>query len=434
MSGLAEILLSLGFQVSGSDARQSAVTERLSSLGATVQIGHRVENLPKDLSTVVYSSAVPTDNPEMLGAKERNVPAVRRAEVLAELMRLKFGVGVAGSHGKTSTTSMVAAIMEELDPTVVIGGIVKSLGTGGRVGNSSYLVAETDESDRSFLLMKPSVAVVTNIDEEHLDAYESVTDLEQSFAKFISAVPFYGVSILCIDDPKVRALAEQHSGRVITYGASQDAQYQYANLKFNGLEVSFDLLEKGEVATSIALPLAGEHFASNAVAAIAVGREFGISYDVIREALAHFGGVERRLERLGETSEGAPIISDYAHHPTEIVATLKALREALPTGGKLHAVFQPHRYSRTRDVFPKFADAFKDADALYLAEIYSAGEKPIEGISNESLFDSIVHKNKSYIGELSQEWMLSNVAAGDTVVFLGAGSVGAYAIGYAGRH
>lgn len=428
MSGLAEILLQDGFKVSGSDLKLGSACQRLESLGAVIFEGHKADNVPSEASLVVYSSAVRSDNPEIIEAKERQIPVIRRAEVLAELMRLKFGVGVAGSHGKTTTTSMTAAILERagLDPTVIIGGQVKSLGSGGKLGQGDFLVAETDESDRSFLLLKPSLAVVTNIDAEHLTAYESLADLENSFDQFVRSVPFYGLAVLCVDDTRVRDLAQRYHGRKVTYGLSADAQMRAQNIEHNRHCTSFDVVKNGEKIMRIDLPMLGQHMVVNCLAAISIGLELNVSTEIIQEALANFSGVKRRLEVIGEPN-GVTVMSDYGHHPAEIKATLSAIRlgwgKALR---KFHVIFQPHRYSRTRDCFVEFLTAFSDCDNLVVTEIYAASEDPISGISGESLTEAISHRSKTFVKELSEA--LSTVSVelqpGDVVLCLGAGSVG----------
>jgi UDP-N-acetylmuramate--alanine ligase len=429
MSGLAEILLTSGFKVSGSDVKASEVSRRLEQLGATVSVGHAASNVPESASLVVYSSAITGTNPEIREAKRRKLPLVRRAEVLAELMRLKFGVGVAGSHGKTTTTSMCSAIMDAagLDPTVVIGGQVKSLGTGGRLGQGDYLVAETDESDRSFLLLKPTVAIVTNIDDEHMNAYRSRKDLEESFNRFVQSVPFYGVAILCVDDPVVRRIASECKRRVLTYGFAPDADLQAVNVEASPAGMSFEVLRKGESLGQFRLPMFGRHLVQNCTAAIGVGLEFGISPDTIRAALATFGGVKRRLEVIGE-SRGVTVMNDYGHHPTEIRATLSAVRECCGSQfKKLWVLFQPHRYTRTQLCWNEYLSVFKEADTLILTEIYAASEKPIEGVSGRSFFDAVAHSSKEYVENLDQvsTLLVPQLEAGDLVLCLGAGSVGA---------
>lgn len=429
MSGLAEILLNLGFRVSGSDLKITPTCERLQKLGAQVFSGHRADNVPETISLLVYSSAVTKDNPELLEVKRRGLPVIPRAEVLAELMRLKYGVAVAGSHGKTTTTSMTAAVMEHggLDPTIIIGGQVKATGSGGKLGKGDFLVAETDESDRSFLLLKPTIAVVTNIDSEHLNAYSSQEDLDKSFEQFITSVPFYGLAILCADDPKVRQLASRYAGRKVTYGMSPDSQIQARNLEFKKFLTSFDVYRGGEFLLHVNLPMLGSHIALNSLAAVAVGLEFGLAPAVIEEALGAFSGVKRRLEIIAEV-RGITIMNDYGHHPTEVAATLAAVKRGFGAElRRLHVVFQPHRFTRTRDCFADFVGAFKDCDNLILTDIYAASEEPIVGVHSQILCDAITHPSKCYVGQLEDTVSLlsAQAEAGDVVLCLGAGSVGA---------
>jgi UDP-N-acetylmuramate--alanine ligase len=432
MSGIAEILIDLGFRISGSDLKCGDSCKRLQRLGALIKEGHAAQNLPEDCSLVVYSSAVQQDNPELVEAKRRGLPIVRRAEVLAELMRLKYGVAVAGSHGKTSTTEMVGNVLEEgeLDPTVIIGGRVKSKGTGSRFGHGNYLVAESDESDRSFLLLKPTIAIVTNIDAEHLTAYQSISDLEQSFAQFVNATPFYGLAILCIDDQRVRSLAVNYEGRKVCYGFSLDADLRAENIEFDKWSTSYDVIFHSEKIAHVKLHLPGKHFVLNSLAAFATGLEFGVPVQKIVTALEKVQGVQRRLEKIGVES-GVTVISDYAHHPTEIKASLKALREGWGSDvRKIHVVFEPHRYSRLRDCFIEFIDAFTDCDRLIVTDVYAAGEEPLEGVSAESLCSAISRPlQRHYIPHFQgvMPVLKEDLSAGDIVVCMGAGAVGAYA-------
>lgn len=428
MSGLAEILLTSGFKVSGSDVKASDVSRRLEQLGAQIFIGHDADNIPTSASLVVYSSAITASNPEIREAKRRKLPVVRRAEVLAELMRLKFGVGVAGSHGKTTTTSMASAILEaaHLDPTVVIGGQVKSLGTGARLGRGSFLVAETDESDRSFLLLKPTVAIVTNIDDEHMNAYRSRKDLEESFNRFVQSVPFYGVAILCVDDPVVRRIAQECKRRVLTYGFSPDAALRAEGIEASVKGMTFTAILRGEPLGRFTLPMWGRHLVQNCLAAIAVGLEFGVPVEVIQSALSTFGGVKRRLEVIGEAG-GVTVMNDYGHHPTEIRATIAAIRECRgSTEGRLVVLFQPHRYTRTQLCWNEYLDVFQGADALYLTDIYAASEKPLRGVTGESFFAAVHHQAKAYLPHLDEavDPIVSALKPGDILLCLGAGSVG----------
>jgi len=429
MSGIAEVLINLGFAVSGSDLKWSETCERLKSLGADVKQGHGGKNVPVSASLLVHSSAVDQENPELVEARRRGIPVISRAEVLAELMRLKYGVAVAGSHGKTTTTSMIATVMEAggLDPTVIIGGIVKALGSGSKLGKSDFLVAESDESDRSFLLLKPTVAIVTNIDDEHLNAYNSLSDLEESFDRFVSAVPFYGLSIFCIDDRRVRDIADRYGRRRVTYGFSPDAELRAEALAFSDGATSFDVCLHGRKLFRLDFPMPGRHFAQNALAAIAVGLEFEIPLEVIQNSLSDFSGVGRRLEILPEI-RGITIVNDYGHHPTEVKATLAALRAGWEKSmRRLHVVFQPHRYTRTRDCFAAFIEAFTDADSLIITEIYTAGEPAIEGIDGGKLERAIQHPNKKFIPDIDAviPSLVPDLKEGDFVLCLGAGSVGA---------
>lgn len=428
MSGIAEILLRLGFKVSGTDLKLNASCTRLQKLGAIIQQGHAAEHLPPGASLLVYSSAVNAENPEVQEARRRGLPVIPRAEVLAELMRLKFGVAVAGSHGKTTTTSMTASVMEHggLDPTVIIGGQVKSIGSGGKLGRGEYLVAESDESDRSFLLLKPTVAVVTNIDAEHLNAYSSLAELEQSFEQFVRSLPFYGLAVLCVDDHKVRDLAQRYPGRKITYGLSPEAQLRAVDISFERGASSYTVEKNGEALFRVKLPIPGRHMLVNSLAAVAVGLEFGVPPPTIATALAAFGGVERRLEIIGE-ARGITVMNDYGHHPTEIRATINAVRSGWGKDlNKLHVVFQPHRYTRTRDCFVDFLQAFQECDNVVVTDIYAAGEKPIEGISGERLCDALSHPSKHYVQNYEEvgTGLVNDLRKGDMVICLGAGSIG----------
>ena len=430
MSGLAEILLRQGFSVSGTDLSIGAVCERLRELGAVIEEGHAASHLPKEASLLVYSTAVPLTNPEVQEAKRRNIPIVRRAEVLAELMRLKFGVAVAGSHGKTTTTSLCAHLLEHagLDPTVIIGGIVHSFGSGGKLGEGEFLVAESDESDRSFLLLKPTIAVVTNIDSEHITAYGSMSELEAAFQQFIESVPFYGLAVLCIDDPHLRELASTFKGRKRTYGLSPDAEVSAKNISFSDGFSSFELIYKEESIGQVSLPLLGRHNIVNALAAIAVAFECGIKSGKIVEAIKSFQGIGRRLEVVGKPS-GITVISDYAHHPTEIKATVSAILEGWDVKPvRIHAVFQPHRYSRLQESFVDFLDAFKGCESVSVLDIHSAGEDPIEGISAEKLSEAIVTPDAVYFPNSDEVISaISNKATtNDVVICFGAGSIGTF--------
>ncbi len=428
MSGLAEILLNLGFKVSGSDLKTSPTTERLVRLGAEISQGHAANNLSESASLVVYSSAVNADNPELAEARRRGLPVIRRAEVLAELMRLKYGVAVAGSHGKTTTTSLIAAVLEagKIDPTVVIGGQVKAIGSGGKLGRGEFLVAETDESDRSFLLLKPSIAVVTNIDAEHLSAYSSQSDLDNSFETFVASVPFYGLAVLCADDHKVLDIAKRHKGRKVTYGLSPLADIRADSIRCELGVTHFKVYLHNEFLMEVALPMFGRHIAVNSLAAVAVGLELGIAPETIKQALEAFSGVSRRLEVVGQ-ARGVTIMNDYGHHPTEVRATLAAVRAGFGEQLKRFTViFQPHRYSRTRDCFVDFLDAFADCDEVLMLPIYAASEAPIEGIDSLKLCEAITKTTCTHVAGLDEalEAALQRAQPHSVVLCLGAGSVG----------
>jgi len=428
MSGIAELLLNLGYTVSGSDLRESAITKRLIGLGGQVHIGHRPEWI-KGADVVVTSTAVKGDNPEVLAAEQHQVPIIRRAEMLAELMRLKrFGIAVAGSHGKTTTTSMVGWVLAQagLDPTVVIGGQVNSLGTNAKLGQGEFLVAEADESDGSFLHLSPVVEVVTNIDLEHLDYYRDIEQIKEVFRQFIDKIPFYGAAVICLDDPNVADLLPQVKKRLITYGMSAQAQIRARGIASDGLSTRFEVYRSGVALGQIVLPMAGVHNVYNTLAAVAVGLELDIPFPVIAEAMATFSGVQRRLQIKGEVND-ILVVDDYGHHPTEIRATLAAMRAAWPKR-RLVVLFQPHRYSRTQGLLREFSTAFYEADVLYVSEIYPAGEAPIEGVSAASLIDSIIshgHKQVYPAPELAKIAALvaPTLEAGDVVLSLGAGSI-----------
>ncbi|HZO11727.1 MAG TPA: UDP-N-acetylmuramate--L-alanine ligase, partial [Polyangiaceae bacterium] len=391
MSGLAEILKSLEFEVSGSDMRDSATTQRLASLGVRADLGHDAANV-HGADVVVRSTAIGDDNPELVEARELNIPVIGRAEMLAELMRVKYGVAIAGSHGKTTTTSLVATVLRAagLDPTVAVGGKMEALGSGARLGGGDLLVAEADESDGSFLKLSPTIAVVTNIDPEHLDYWENHEQLKQAFVEFVNRIPFYGLSVLCLDHPHVQGVLPEINGRHVTYGVSPQADYSVRAVKYRGLSTVFNAYRRGEPLGGFTLRMPGAHNVLNCLAAIAVADELNVPLDVTKHALATFSGVGRRFTITAEV-DGVTLIDDYGHHPAEIVATLEAARRAFPAEQhRLVVAFQPHRYSRTRDLFDDFIGAFNQADVLFVADIYAAGEKPIDGISSEALVRAIV--------------------------------------------
>lgn len=429
MSGIAEVLANLGFRVSGSDAKVSSVTKRLQKLGVEFFEGHSAENVG-DAHVVVRSTAVRDDNPEIVEARQRSIPVIPRAEMLAELMRLKpYSVAVAGSHGKTSTTSMVATVLQRanLDPTVVVGGVVGALGSNARLGKSDLLVVEADESDRSFLMLSPTIAVVTNIDREHMEYYNDMNDVRDCFKSFVNKVPFYGAAILCLDDPNVQAVIPHVERRRITYGLSAQADVSAHGIRFDQeFGSSFTVWRGTDVVGDIRLRVPGLHNVYNALAAIAVGFELEVPFAAIAEGLDNFTNADRRFQFKGETA-GVMIVDDYGHHPTEIKATLAAAKIG-SNGRRIVVLFQPHRYTRTRDQMEEFARSFNNADALFVTDIYAASEDPIDGITSEALTDAIKlfgHKNAHYIGALegSAEVLRDQVRGGDLLVTLGAGTV-----------
>ena len=427
MSGIAEVLLTLGYSVSGSDTKPSAITERLQSLGATIFEGHHAENVV-DAHVVVISSAVSAANPEVMEAHKRKIPVIPRAEMLAELMRLKYGIAVAGAHGKTTTTSMVATIMAaaHLDPTFVIGGRVNQAGTTARVGRGDYFVVEADESDRSFLMFAPVVAVVTTIDREHLDQYSSLEDIQGAFLQFVNRVPFYGAAILCLDEPNVQAIIPNVKRPIITYGTSSQADLVISDIQLHGLESEFRLTYKGDDLGVFQLPHPpGIHNVRNAAAAAAVALYLNVPSDLIREGLAKFAGVGRRFDIKGVVNE-ITVVDDYGHHPAEIRATLEAARGC--KFNRLLVLFQPHRFSRTQHLWDEISRAFNQADMLALLDIYAASEAPIPGITSEALANSIReagHKNVQYFGSMAKatEFLLKEARPGDAILTIGAGNI-----------
>lgn len=429
MAGIAEVLLNLGYTVSGSDLKDSPLIQHLVQLGAKVSLGHVPENVDDSVTVVVVSSAVRPDNPELVAAHERNLPVIPRAEMLSELMRMKYGIAVAGSHGKTSTTSMIGKILSYvgLDPTVILGGRVLSTDSGARLGMGQYLVAEADESDGTFCLLRPVIATVSNIDYEHLEHYGSFGALEQSFVQFMGAIPFYGLVVACFDDPVVARIARGLRRRVVSYGLHGEHEFAARDISISGVESTFQLISRGVDQGYFCLPMPGQHFVSNALAAIAVATEVGVTIDECRDALAAFPGVARRTELLGRC-KGISVIDDYGHHPTEIKATLRAVRAGFIEAGaqrRLVVVFQPHRYSRTRELFSDFVQSFTEADQVLVSTIYGAGEEVDPGVSGEYLARSIQHPGVKYIGKIEEAVPLlaKTLQSGDVVVFLGAGSV-----------
>ncbi|MBW4038367.1 MAG: UDP-N-acetylmuramate--L-alanine ligase [Acidobacteria bacterium] len=427
MSGIAEILLTMGYAVSGSDLRGSAVTERLAGLGARIYVGHAAENATA-CDVVVTSSAVAKDNPEVVEARARKIPVIQRAEMLAELMRLKYGIAIAGMHGKTTTTTMVAAVLAggELDPTVVVGGRVDALGSNARLGRSQFLVAEADESDRSFLKLSPILAVVTNLDREHMDSYADMGDVEDCFVEFMDEVPFYGAVTACVDDPMLRGILGRVTRRVYTYGESAEADFRLKMLPgAAGCHARFEVEARGMVLGPFELHVPGKHNVLNATAAVAIGVQLGLSAEKIAAGLATFRGVNRRFQVRG-VARGVTVVDDYGHHPTEIRATLQAAKEC--GYGRVLVLFQPHRYTRTRDLMEEFTGAFGDADGVQVLDIYAASEEPMEGVTGEVLAGAIGAKHRGavrYAGSMEEavERLATEARAGEMILTLGAGSV-----------
>jgi UDP-N-acetylmuramate--alanine ligase len=439
MSGIAEVMRNLGYHVQGSDSADSANVKRLRELGIPVAIGQKAENIG-DAQVVVYSSAVKPDNPEFAAARAAGLPIVRRAEMLAELMRLKRCVAIAGTHGKTTTTTMVAALLDGggLDPTVVNGGIINAYGTNARLGAGEWMVVEADESDGTFLRLPATVAIVTNVDPEHLDHYGDFDRVRMAFQNFVENLPFYGFAVMCADHPEVQAMiARIRDRRIVSYGFSPQADARAVNVTFSQGASHFDAVfrdrRKGTeiTLTDLRLPMPGEHNVSNAIAAIAVARELGVATDAIRNALNGFGGVKRRFTRVGEW-KGAAIIDDYGHHPVEIAAVLKAARQAF--SGPIIAIMQPHRYTRLHDLFDQFCTCMNSADTAIIAPVYAAGEPPIEGINRDSLIEGLQrHGHKHVLAIDGAEDLPPLVASlarpGGAIVCLGAGSITGWAAG-----
>ncbi len=442
MSGIAEVLHNLGYEVEGSDLKESETTKRLMGMGISISIGHRAEKVKK-ADVVVISSAVKSSNPEVEAARKLSIPVIPRAEMLAELARLKYGVLVAGAHGKTTTTALVASLLGEgkLDPTVVIGGKLKGIGSNAKLGWGEFLVAEADESDGSFLKLSPTIAVVTNIDREHMDYFKSIDEIKDAFLSFVNKVPFYGLSILCGDNDYIKELMPKIQRRFITYGLGEGMDLTAKDIRTEGLSSVFEAVLNGKSLGSFKVPLIGRHNVCNSLAAIAVANELKVSMDIIREALRNFSGVQRRFELKG-TVDGINVVDDYGHHPAEVMATLKAAREARDTAltaqgtgpgtqaagrGRIVVLFQPHRYTRTRDLLSEFIDAFTDADKVILMDIYPAGEKPLPGVNSELLYRGIKDTGKDieYIRDRDEilDYLDAELKEGDMMLTLGAGDV-----------
>ena len=427
MSGIAEVLLNLGYKVSGSDLRSSEITERLATLGGEIFYGHARENIA-NVDVVVISSAVHDDNPEVIEARERLIPVIPRAEMLAELMRMKYGIAIAGTHGKTTTTSMVSTVLGHggIDPTIVIGGRLDSIGSNAKLGQGKFLVAEADESDGSFLKLSPTIAVVTNIDADHLDFYSGIGQIRDTFVEFINKIPFYGLAVLCLDNDNVADIIPRVKKRFVTYGLSSQADFRASDIRISGNATSFVAHFKGERLGEVSFKMPGVHNVLNALACIAVAMELNVPFEVIRDGFRDFGGVGRRFQIKGEVG-GVMVVDDYGHHPTEIKATLAAAK-----GGwgdrRLVVVFQPHRYTRTKELFAEFVKSFYDADLLVLTDIYPAGEPPIPGVTSEALWQNVRkhgQKDAVYIAdrEAIAGHLLKIVRAGDIVLTLGAGNI-----------
>ena len=426
MSGIAEVLLNLGYQVSGSDVKESEVTRRLAALGCEISYGHRKENV-READVVVVSSAVRKGNPEVEVAEQRLIPVIPRAEMLAELMRMKVGIAIAGTHGKTTTTSLIATVLAAggLDPTVVIGGRLNSIGSNARLGQGDFLVAEADESDGSFIKLMPTIAVVTNIDADHLDYYSGIDEIKETFLNFLDKIPFFGLAVLCLDHPNIQSLIPRLKKRFTTYGLTTQADYQAKEIVFEEFSTTFDVLHQRKEVGRLRLQMPGLHNVYNALATVATAFELDIPFQIVQESLGDFKGIQRRFQIKGE-KKGVLIVDDYGHHPVEIMATLKAAR----TGWKRRvvAVFQPHRYSRTQALFKEFLTAFYDADVIVLTDIYAAGEDRIEGVEAKSLFEGIReygHKDVVYIANKKEiaDHLLRILKPGDVVITLGAGDI-----------
>ena len=426
MSGIAEVLLNLGYTVTGSDLKESSITERLGSLGAKITRGHSSDNV-KDADVVVYSSAVKPDNVELVEAKSRQIPIIARAEMLAELMRMKYGIAVAGTHGKTTTTSMIARILTEggLDPTIVVGGKLRSLDTNAKLGAGEYLVCEADESDRSFLRLSPTISVITTLEEEHMESYGDLETLEETYVQFANKVPFYGCVVLSLDEKNLQNIFPRIEKRCITYGMKTHAKVKAGGVVFEGFGSRYILESSGETLGEIKLGVPGLHNVYDSLAACAVGLELGLDFSVLTKALSEFKGVRRRFEIKGEVDK-VTLVDDYGHHPTEIEVTLEGARQAWP--GRIIAVFQPHLYSRTVKLAGSFGKSFHNADLVVVTDVYGAREEPIRGVSGKLISDACTasgHKAVEYIENKAHVagWLLDTVKPGDMVLTMGAGDV-----------
>lgn len=426
MSGIAEVLLNLGYHISGSDIKETEVTRRLQALGCEISYGHRKENV-REVDVVVISSAIRQGNPEVEAAEQRLIPVIPRAEMLAELMRMKIGIAIAGTHGKTTTTSLIATVLAAggLDPTVVIGGRLNSIGSNARLGQGDFLVAEADESDGSFLKLMPTIAVVTNIDPEHLDYYRGIDEIKETFLSFLNRIPFYGLAVLCLDHPNIQSLIPRLKKRFTTYGLTTQADFQAKEIVFEGLSTTFDVIYRNQDISRLKIQMPGLHNVYNALATLATAFELDIPFRVVQETLRDFSGIQRRFQIKGE-KKGILIVDDYGHHPVEIMATLRAARTGWER--RIVAVFQPHRYTRTQTLFHDFLTAFNEANVLILTDIYPAGEDPIDGVEAKALFEGIRdygHKDVTYIADKNKivDHLLRITTPGDLVITLGAGDI-----------
>ena len=427
MSGIAEVLINQGYEVSGSDMAATSVTNHLEQLGAKIFFNHASENI-EGSQVVVVSSAIDPSNPEVTTAKESMIPVIPRAEMLAELMRMKYGIAIAGTHGKTTTTSLVSTVLAggKLDPTVIIGGRLKNTGSHAKLGQSKFLVAEADESDGSFMQLSPSIAVVTTLDEEHMEFYQTLENMKETFLKFINKIPFYGCAVLCLDDPNIQSLIPRVEKRYITYGLSSQADYTARNISIEGLKTYFNVFHHGKDLGRIRSGALGQHNVLNTLAAVAVGMELDLDFEIIANSLLQFEGVQRRFEIVKQSDE-LTLIDDYGHHPVEIKASLKTAKEIWPTS-RLIVIFQPHRYSRTKSLMKDFWSAFNDADHLFVMDIFSAGESPLDKVHASTIVEGARecgHKNANYIksqNDLNKQ-LHSLAKHGDVLMTLGAGDV-----------
>ena len=429
MSGIAEILINQGFEISGSDAVLSEVTKRLSDLGAKVYEGHSGENV-KDVDVLVYSSAVTTDNPEVMAAVGRNIPIIKRAEMLAETMRMKYGIGIAGTHGKTTTTSMVGLTLTDggIDPTIIVGGKLSGLGgTNARLGNGEFIVVEADEFDRTFLKLTPTIAALTTLESEHLDTYKDLDDLKTAFIEFVNKVPFYGFVVLCLDEPALQDIMPQINKTIFTYGLSGQADIRATDIEHDGFTSEYTVIYKGKNLGRIKLNIPGVHYVQNSLVAVTIGMELGIDFKIIKKALEKFSGVYRRFET--KYNKEVLVIDDYAHHPTETTATLEGIRSGWSR--KLVAVFQPHLYSRTKDFYQEFGRSFINSDVFICTDVYPAREKPIEGVTGKLIADitkKLGHKNVYYVEDKNSipAKLMELKENGDIIVTMGAGDIWKY--------